>query len=155
MFTMSQFHHRFPRRNLWSVGLLQLGTAGIRLAFSPSVTRLMLAVSVASSLLAGCDSLDCLDGAALEASYRDGEQTAAERNQSELERGRQEALRLTRRDGETDGYNDGYDAVYYDCYDQAYPDGYNAGYDDGFYGGLDAGYSEGYDDGYSDGASDC
>jgi hypothetical protein len=100
---------------------------------------------------AGCDRLDCFDGAALESAYRTGEAQAATENAAAFERGRRDGLAATREDGEREGWQAGYDSGYADGYDQTYGDGYDRGWIDGGDGAIDAGCSDGAAAGDRDG----
>lgn len=100
----------------------------------------LLVVLLALGANAGCDTLDCFDGAGLEAKYNEGTDRAHAVNTQRYEEGKAYGLSLTRVDGERDGARDGYDA------------GFTAGYNS--YEGYLAGYDDAYDDGLSDGASD-
>jgi flagellar biosynthesis/type III secretory pathway protein FliH len=102
----------------------------------------------------GC-GLDCFDDGALEAAYRDGEDTARAANQVDHDRGRADGLALDRTagaaEGRTEGYRAGYDAGYESA--GGYPAGYDVGYALGWdYGAADPiACSTGADDGWSDG----
>jgi flagellar biosynthesis/type III secretory pathway protein FliH len=104
------------------------------------VRRTAFAIALAALVASGCQKLDCFDGGALEAAYVEGQQSAAERNAAEFDRGRRDGLALTAEDGRRDGQRDGYEA----------------GFDDGYYGpgGYAGGYNQGYDDGHDDGVAD-
>ena len=139
--------------------------------------KLLLVVLLALGANAGCDDLNCFDGAGLEAKYNEGADIAAAENAAQFEQGKTFGLSLTRADGEregaaagySDGYSagynspDGYDAGYQDAYDEGSSDGAfdgsacssgtSDGYSDGRSDGYDDAYSDGYSEGYSDGES--
>ncbi len=132
--------------------------------------KLVLAAALALGANAGCDSLNCFDGAGLEAKYDEGVERAAVVNGEHFAQGKAAGLALTHTDGERDGERDGYDAGFSAGYHGAegYAAGYADAYDDGATegsfdpnacaaGGADgyaAGSSDGYGDAYSDGHAD-
>ena len=100
--------------------------------------KLVLAAALTLGANAGCDSLNCFDGAGLEAKYDEGVERAAVVNGEHFAQGKAAGLALTRTDGERDGERDGYDA------------GFSAGYHSAE--GYAAGYADAYDDGATDGS---
>lgn len=132
--------------------------------------KLVVAAALALGANAGCDSLNCFDGAGLEAKYDEGVERAAVVNGEHFAQGKAAGLALTRTDGERDGEREGYDAGFSAGYHSAegyaagYADAYDDGAIDGSYdtnacaaGGADGyadGSSDGYGDAYSDGHAD-
>ena len=96
----------------------------------------LVILAVALALGAGCTEVDCQDGGALEASYKDGQRAAAAQTAVDYDHGQRDGLALTKADGERDGAADGYHDGYADAYDAAYSDAYDGGYSDGYADGA-------------------
>ena len=90
----------------------------------------LVIVAAILALASGCE-VDCQDGGALEASFKDGQRAAAAQTAADFDRGHRDGLALTKADGEHDGKADGYRDGYADAYDAAYSDGYSEGYANG------------------------
>ena len=91
----------------------------------------LVILAVVLALGAGCTEVDCQDGGALEASYKDGQHAAAAQTAVDFDHGQRDGLALTKADGDRDGTADGYHDGYADAYDAAYSEGYSEGYANG------------------------